>query len=770
MNRFFVSTAFVIAALSCSLFAANPVQMTIYVSPDGKGSGRAADSPCSLMAARDQVREINGRMTGDIVVQLADGVYHMTQPLELIESDTIHDSGNNGFDVIYQAAPGGNPILSGGLLLKNWTLFDKEKNIYRAQVPAGTQSRQLFVNGLRAERARGELRPKGWFKIDSGWGCLDQSIAKWRNPSDIEIVSRSSWKHLRCGVASIKIDTITPQAKPQPRAKPGQPTPTPIPEPTPVQAARVDMKTPGWFNASKSPKPGPPLNGGGTQQMNNVEWVENAFELLTKPGQWYLDRSENFVYYIPREGEDLSNAVLARLEKLIDARGSDSDRRIHNLQFRGLTFVHATWLFPSGDQGYADNQTGVLWVNVPPGLHKTDGAISFQYASNVRFERNVVSHMGGSAVDFGHAPQHNAIVGNCIFDISGNGIFLGEFDDAKATDPKDWTNSNLIANNYIERPGVEFEDQIGICVGFTRNLVLDHNEVFDCPYTGISVGWGWSKLGYSFQNTISNNAVGFYMKILGDGGGIYTLGNQGDPEHKTVWSGNYVHHGAHGQGLYSDEGSGFMEIHGNVVGMVGANWMNIWCSWIHDVDVHHNFTDKTNANNHGTNCTVHDNVDTISLDGLPEAAAAIVKNAGLEPAFADVKKRIPLLPVELVNDDSPQILYTGRWVYNGNRPVPAVNGDAHVTQENGASATLSFTGHAIDFITETFTNVGDADVYIDGKLEKKISLTTPERMGQQTVFHYEWKQDGPHTIKVEKKSGQYLLLDAFRVIRRAGQF
>ena len=187
-----------VASALCDMPAAeHPIQATIYVSPEGTGSGSSAGSPCSLIAARDKVRKINGTMTGDIVVQLAGGVYRMTQPLELLETDTVHDSGTNGFDIIYQAAPGSRPVLSGGLALKNWTLFNKEKNIYRAQVPAGTQSRQLYVNGVRAERARGDLRPAGWFKIDSGWGCLDQSIAKWRNPSDIEIVSRSSWPRSR---------------------------------------------------------------------------------------------------------------------------------------------------------------------------------------------------------------------------------------------------------------------------------------------------------------------------------------------------------------------------------------------------------------------------------------------------------------------------------------------------------------------------------------------------------------------------------------------
>ena len=92
--------ATLIAALACSSFASSPIQSTIHVSPDGKGTGQSADSPCSLLAARDMVRKMNGKMTGAIVVQLAGGIYSMTEPLELIESDTIHDSGGNGFDVI----------------------------------------------------------------------------------------------------------------------------------------------------------------------------------------------------------------------------------------------------------------------------------------------------------------------------------------------------------------------------------------------------------------------------------------------------------------------------------------------------------------------------------------------------------------------------------------------------------------------------------------------------------------------------------------------
>ena len=178
------------------------------------------------------------------------------------------------------------------------------------------------------------------------------------------------------------------------------------------------------------------------------------------------------------------------------------------------------------------------------------GNLSFQYATNIRLEKNTVAHMGGVAVDFGHGAQNNTIVGNAVYDISGGGIYLGEVDDYATTDPKVFTDGNVIQDNYITRVGAEYEDQVGIWVGYTKNLSLDHNEIFDVPYSGISVGWGWGKLGYSFKNSITNNFVHDTMKILKDGGGIYTLGNQGDADDITVWSGNDLEKMNHGHGYY----------------------------------------------------------------------------------------------------------------------------------------------------------------------------------------------------------------------------
>jgi hypothetical protein len=724
---------------SANLHAApNKVQSTYYISPTGSGKTGSLKSPCSLTGVRDIIRKENKNMTGDIVVYLRGGLYALTAPFELVESDEFHDSGTNGFNIIYKAYESETPVISGAIPVTGWKLHDKALNIYRAEVPKGTRSRQFYVDERRCLRARGTMRPAGWNRTATGWAIADTSMQRFKNQSDIEIVSRSSWKHLRCGIASIQ-DTF------------------------------VTMKMPGWKHCSKSPKPGNPWNGGGTQEMKKVEWVENAYELLKTPGQWYLDSKAGYVYYIPTADDDISDLTgyLPVLETLLNIHGTKYDQRIHNIQFTGITFKYATWMFPSDEHGYADNQSGVLWMEPIPTNYKTAGNLSFQYAKDIRFEKNVVTHMGGAGIDFGHGPQKNAIIGNCIYDISGNGIYLGEVDDYNATDSNVWCDNNIIQNNYISKVGAEYEDQVGICTGYTRHLLLDHNEVSDCPYTGISVGWGWSKLGYSHQNIISNNHVHHYMKILGDGGGIYTLGNQGSEKEKTIWVGNYIHDTKHAQGFYPDEGSGFMEIKNNVLHNIGINWLNIWIYTSHDIDVHDNFSDKRNKNFKGINCTFNNNDTLLKPQDMPPAALKIVKNSGLEPAFASIKDKIPPPLVYMVNDSDPSITYTGAWKSMGSRKaIGDYEFDVHATNNNGDAASFTFRGRGIEYITEFSNDEGEVNIYIDGALVKTVDCKSTERIVQKVAFSQGWKEEGSHTIKVEKKSGSFMLVDAFRVYNK----
>ena len=94
-------------------------------------------------------------------------------------------------------------------------------------------------------------------------------------------------------------------------------------------------------------------------------YIENALELLDEPGEWYLDRPAKTVYYMPRQGEDMTNAevIVPAVEKLVELRGT-LDRPVHNIRFEGLTFQHGGWLLPN-KIGFVDVQANFLLKGKP---------------------------------------------------------------------------------------------------------------------------------------------------------------------------------------------------------------------------------------------------------------------------------------------------------------------------------------------------------------------------------------------------------------------
>jgi hypothetical protein len=94
--------------------------------------------------------------------------------------------------------------------------------------------------------------------------------------------------------------------------------------------------------------------------------------------------------------------------------------------------------------------------------------------------------------------------------------------------------------------------------------------VYDLPYTGISIGWKWNPLPTSSKNNrILNNHIHHAMQVLGDGGGIYTLGYQPG----SVISGNIIHdilrselnHASDNNGMFIDEGSKGYRVENNTI-------------------------------------------------------------------------------------------------------------------------------------------------------------------------------------------------------------
>src|SRR5258708_25176255 len=100
---------------------------------------------------------MNSNMSGDIVVQLAGGTYRLSSTWNFTSSG----SATNGHSIIWQAAPGQTPVITGGQKLTGWTLINSSKNLWQATLPSGVSSYDLWVNGTPATLSNGGALPAG---------------------------------------------------------------------------------------------------------------------------------------------------------------------------------------------------------------------------------------------------------------------------------------------------------------------------------------------------------------------------------------------------------------------------------------------------------------------------------------------------------------------------------------------------------------------------------------------------------------------------------
>jgi len=613
------------------IVVASTIQSTFYVSTTGSDNNPGTFSQPFLRVskARDAVRLINGNMTGDIIIYLRGGTYSLSETIELGDED----SGTNGYDIIYRNYPDEVPVLSGGQSITGWTLHDVNLNIWEASV-GQLDTRQIYVNGTRATRARSEGELPGAQKTSTGYTTTNSNMQNWGNKSDIEFVDTADWKEFRCGVESIVGNTII-------------------------------LKTPCWTNTQW-----------GNWIMNVPDFIENAYELLDQPGEWYLDKTADTIYYKPRSGEDMSQAsvVAGRLEKIIDGTGTE-ESFIHNIKFQGITFSYTTWLKPNTDVGYACAQAGFCIASDATNKtfldnwlwERTPGAVMFAYAEKIRFERNRFIHLGAVGLDFTFACTGNTISGNEFTDISSSGIQMGgvTWDDVYPPDDSLITKDNNITNNYIHNIGVEYRDAVGIWLGYTDNSLVSHNEICDLPYTGISVGWGWA-----FENTpckrnkVLYNHIYNVMNYMRDGGCIYTIGVQ--PE--TIIEGNVCHDlNEDFAAIYIDDASSHITVRNNVL---YNNPRSFYLKGInHDVEFNYISCFDGNTDFFTQTYSVVGNNIPIESGNVP---GEILDQAGLELQYMDLLST-PSVNIALgkvvtayYNDGSIATMHTGREAEKAN--------------------------------------------------------------------------------------------------------
>lgn len=298
---------------------------------------------------------------------------------------------------------------------------------------------------------------------------------------------------------------------------------------------------------------------------------ENVKEALSLPGEWYLDRAEQKLYYIPEEGDTVDNTVLYAgvTEKLMSFNGAE------NISFQGINFEKTDWDYVGKESSFSGkvfDESHPLYKNIeygathPQAAFETPAAINIVTSSEINFTDCRFENISYTAMKFDKAAA-DCKVASCMFnEIGANAVFIhGDFVVPASTRNIDVTDCHISSYGRI------FNNAIGILLTHAIDCDLTYNEIHDGWYTGISVGWNW---GYSDNSTnnikICNNLIyDIGNGWLSDMGAIYTLGIQPD----TVISGNVIYnvgcdegrYGYGGWGIYLDEGSSFMLVENNLV-------------------------------------------------------------------------------------------------------------------------------------------------------------------------------------------------------------
>ncbi|KJK43044.1 ricin B lectin [Lentzea aerocolonigenes] len=625
------------------------VMTTVYASPTGSGTACSSAQPCSITQAQTSVRGIAGAMTGDVVVQLAGGTYTLSSPLTF----TAADSGTNGHTVIWQGSA--SSVISGGQKVTGWTQADAGQNIWKASVGTGFDTRQLYVDGKIATRARTAINRSDFTLTSSGMTFTSSALSYLNNLGNkgrVELESANSFTDRYTPVQSISGNAIT------------------------MQQPAWDNNTWGWDTVQN------PFNQAGF-------WLENAREFLDAEGEWYLDTATGTLYYKPLAGQNIANAdvELPRLQSLVNVGGT-LDAPAHDISFTGLQFSYTSWLLPSTNEGYADQQTGGYlrgtWSTRPssafstcgsgctqfestrPGFSQMPAAVQVSAATAISFNASKFTNLGQVGIGIGNdANGHTSgvglgvnnvsVTGSTFEQISAGGIVVGGMR-ADAHHPSDsrMTVQNVtLANNRVHDVALEYRSHVGILVTYATNATVSHNEIYNLPYSGLNLGYGWgindpggsqeyqNRGTYNYQplyttattaknNLVIGNHIHDTMTTMSDGGGFYML----SASPGTVLKQNYFRTMNRGFDMYFDEGSRHVSVTNNVY-QGGWNWAHANANnnnHTGDLTLTDNWIDHDGADiTNGTRGNTVTGTVSVSNGNWPSGAQTVMAAAGVQP-------------------------------------------------------------------------------------------------------------------------------------------
>jgi hypothetical protein len=492
-------------ALSTALAFVCPAARSanFYVAPNGSDTnlGTLAYPFATLARAQQAVRSAKGFRRTPSKVFLRGGTYYLPKTFVL----TGADSGTKTAPVVYQPYAQERPVISGGTKLNlKWEPY--RDGIMKAIVPAGLTTDQLFINGKRQNMARyPNYDPTAqYFDGFAADAFSKERAARWADPTGgfIHAMHSALWGDYHYRITGKDAQgNVTYEG--------------------------------GWQNNRQ-------------MGMHPVyRFVENIFEELDAPGEWFLNRKTNTLYLYPSVGMDLGKATIeaVRLPHLIELRG-DEKNPVRFLFLKGLTLRQSARTF-------MDNKEPILrsdWT-----VYR-GGAVFFNGSEDCSLEDCVLDQMGGNSVFVNNYNRRVAIRGCLIENGGANGVaFFGDpravrsplfeynqVQDISKIDRTPGPKSNnypadcIVDDCLITRTGRVEKQTAPVAIDMAQNITVSHCSIYDVPRAGINIGDGaWG------GHVIEGCDVFDTVKETGDHGSFNSWGRdrfwRPDIEETNVW-------------------------------------------------------------------------------------------------------------------------------------------------------------------------------------------------------------------------------------------
>ena len=398
----------------------------------------------TFAAAQKAARQQKG------IVWFHSGTYYLSAPIYL-------DAADNG--ITYAAAPGETVVISGGIKLDlKWEKY--RDGIFQARLPSGMVMDQLFVNGRRQPMARypnydASVRPYGGYAADA---ISKERAARWADPAGgyIHAMHRLHWGgyHYRITGKNDKGE-ITYEG--------------------------------GWQN---------------NRQMGmhpQHRYVENIFEELDAPGEWFYNTKTGSLYYYPPENVDLKTATIeaVRLPNLIEVNGAK------NITLRGFIFRHAARTFMDTKEPLLRSDWTIY----------RGGALLFQRSEDCTVEDCDFDQLGGNAIFVNKYNRRLRIAGCDIRDTGASAVaFVGDpqavrsplfeynqhlayadIDQTPGPKTDNYPADCVVEDCLIRGIGVIEKQAAGVQISMSQGITVRHCSIYDASRAGINIGdgcWG----------------------------------------------------------------------------------------------------------------------------------------------------------------------------------------------------------------------------------------------------------------------------------------